>query len=37
VTWSRLVGKSYPGVALEHMFVDNAAMQLMLKADGSLT
>jgi 3-isopropylmalate dehydrogenase len=25
------VGKQYPGVALEHMFVDNAAMQLMLK------
>ncbi len=25
------VGKQYPDVALEHMFVDNAAMQLMLK------
>jgi 3-isopropylmalate dehydrogenase len=25
------VGKQHPGVALEHMFVDNAAMQLMLK------
>jgi 3-isopropylmalate dehydrogenase len=25
------VAKHYPGVTLEHMFVDNAAMQLMLK------
>jgi 3-isopropylmalate dehydrogenase len=25
------VGKQYPDVTLEHMFVDNAAMQLMLK------
>ena len=25
------VGRNYPDVALEHMFVDNAAMQLMLK------
>ncbi len=25
------VGKEYPGVELEHMLVDNAAMQLMLK------
>ena len=25
------IGKEYPEVALEHMFVDNAAMQLMLK------
>jgi 3-isopropylmalate dehydrogenase len=25
------VGKNYPDVALEHMFVDNAAMQLMLR------
>ncbi len=25
------IGKSYPDVTLEHMFVDNAAMQLMLK------
>ncbi|HXF10697.1 MAG TPA: 3-isopropylmalate dehydrogenase [Desulfuromonadaceae bacterium] len=25
------VGKTYPGVALEHMFVDNGAMQLVLK------
>jgi 3-isopropylmalate dehydrogenase len=25
------VGKKYPDVALEHMFVDNGAMQLMLK------
>jgi len=25
------VGKLYPGVALEHMFVDNGAMQLLLK------
>jgi 3-isopropylmalate dehydrogenase len=25
------VGKNYPDVTLEHMFVDNAAMQLMLK------
>ncbi len=25
------VGKEYPGITLEHMFVDNAAMQLMLK------
>ena len=25
------VGRQYPDVALEHMFVDNAAMQLMLK------
>src|SRR6185369_12805184 len=24
-------GKTYPGVALEHMFVDNGAMQLVLK------
>ena len=27
------VGKNYPDVALEHMFVDNGAMQLMLKPD----
>ena len=25
------IGKDYPGVALEHMFVDNGAMQLMLR------
>src|SRR5204862_585020 len=25
------VGKQYPDVALDHMFVDNGAMQLMLK------
>jgi 3-isopropylmalate dehydrogenase len=25
------VGKNYPGVALEHQFVDNAAMQLVLR------
>ena len=25
------VGQQYPGVTLEHMFVDNAAMQLMLR------
>ena len=25
------IGKQYPSVTLEHMFVDNAAMQLMLK------
>jgi len=25
------VGKQYPNITLEHMFVDNAAMQLMLK------
>ena len=25
------VGKNYPDVALDHMFVDNGAMQLMLK------
>ena len=25
------VGKKYPDVALDHMFVDNGAMQLMLK------
>ncbi len=25
------IGRQYPGVKLEHMFVDNAAMQLMLK------
>ncbi len=25
------VGKNYPDIALEHMFVDNAAMQLMLR------
>jgi len=34
VLWREVVtgvGKQYPGVALEHMFVDNAAMQLMLK------
>ena len=34
VLWREVVtqvGKSYPDVALEHMFVDNAAMQLMLK------
>ena len=34
VLWREVVtrvGKEYPGVALEHMFVDNAAMQLMLK------
>ena len=26
------VGKNYPDVALENMFVDNGAMQLMLRA-----
>jgi 3-isopropylmalate dehydrogenase len=34
VLWREVVtrvGKNYPDVALEHMFVDNAAMQLMLK------
>ena len=34
VLWREVVtdiGKQYPDVALEHMFVDNAAMQLMLK------
>ncbi len=34
VLWREVVtrvGKSYPDVALEHMFVDNGAMQLMLK------
>lgn len=34
VLWREVVsrvGKEYPDVALEHMFVDNAAMQLMLK------
>ncbi|HUA64674.1 MAG TPA: 3-isopropylmalate dehydrogenase [Alphaproteobacteria bacterium] len=34
VLWREVVtrvGKQYPSVALEHMFVDNAAMQLMLK------
>src|SRR5258705_7747804 len=25
------VGKAYPDVSLDHMFVDNAAMQLMLR------
>ena len=34
VLWREVVtdvGKQYPEVALEHMFVDNAAMQLILK------
>lgn len=34
VLWREVVtrvGKNYPGVTLEHQFVDNAAMQLMLK------
>ena len=34
VLWREVVtrvGKEYPDVALEHMFVDNAAMQLVLK------
>ena len=34
VLWREVVtgvGRQYPDVALEHMFVDNAAMQLMLK------
>ncbi|MGA2029275.1 MAG: 3-isopropylmalate dehydrogenase [Verrucomicrobiota bacterium] len=34
VLWREVVtrvGKNYPDVTLEHMFVDNAAMQLMLK------
>jgi 3-isopropylmalate dehydrogenase len=34
VLWREVVtrvGRQYPGVTLEHMFVDNAAMQLMLK------
>ena len=34
VLWREVVtaiGKQYPDVALEHMFVDNAAMQLILK------
>ena len=34
VLWREVVtrvGKQYPGVTLEHMFVDNAAMQLMLR------
>jgi 3-isopropylmalate dehydrogenase len=34
VLWREVVtdvGKEYPGVELEHMLVDNAAMQLMLK------
>jgi 3-isopropylmalate dehydrogenase len=34
VLWREVVtrvGKSYPDVALEHMFVDNGAMQLMLR------
>lgn len=34
VLWREVVtrvGKQYPNVKLEHMFVDNAAMQLMLK------
>ncbi len=34
VLWREVVtriGKQYAGVALEHMFVDNAAMQLMLR------
>ncbi len=34
VLWREVVtrvGKEYPDVALEHMFVDNGAMQLMLK------
>lgn len=34
VLWREVVtrvSKSHPGVALEHMFVDNGAMQLMLK------
>jgi len=34
VLWREVVtqiGKQYPEVALDHMFVDNAAMQLMLK------
>ena len=36
VLWREVVtrvGKNYPDVALEHMFVDNGAMQLMLKPD----
>jgi len=34
VLWREVVtrvGKNYPGIALEHQFVDNAAMQLVLK------
>src|SRR5271170_4412987 len=34
ILWREVVtriGKNYPDVTLEHMFVDNAAMQLMLK------
>ena len=34
ILWREVVtriGKNYPDVALEHMFVDNGAMQLMLK------
>ena len=34
ILWREVVtriGKEYPDVALDHMFVDNAAMQLMLK------
>jgi 3-isopropylmalate dehydrogenase len=34
ILWREVVtrtGKNYPDVALEHMFVDNAAMQLVLK------
>jgi 3-isopropylmalate dehydrogenase len=34
VLWREVVtrvGKQYPGTTLEHMFVDNAAMQLLLK------
>jgi 3-isopropylmalate dehydrogenase len=34
VLWREVVtrvGRQYPGVALEHMFVDNAAMQLLLR------
>ena len=34
VLWREVVtrvGRQYPGVTLEHMFVDNGAMQLMLK------
>jgi 3-isopropylmalate dehydrogenase len=34
ILWREVVtrtGKNYPGVTLEHMFVDNGAMQLMLK------
>ena len=36
ILWREVVtrtGKNYPDVALEHMFVDNAAMQLVLKPE----